>query len=931
MSKQQSIRAAAKPLTAAVLMALATPAAFAAVTATQVPGIGYVVYGKNVTSGTLAAGVGNLPAGATVISAGAAGPVVIQWGGSKPAATSAGTINPNGTAGFNIGQSATVAFGANTKGSATANVGAVLNIDATGNPSQILGTLTDLNASQQLFVANANGIMVGSGAVINAPGGLGLINANENTTNALTLFEGGTAVAIDFTGATGGVSIAAGANLNQVGTGLLVAGAGNVNVNGAFVSQSQTTVYSINDKVPLTVDAGVGGYALQATPASFSAADNAKAAAGAFNALASSAVATSYTKAYYADAQSSSVNLNLGTAQSPYAADTGYANRSTTPAGTGLSVLALGNITVASGANITGVNPYVGSSTIPGHEPTFEWTGMFTNNGILNFGLQTGSALTPSFTPAVLGYVNSGGTNYNAIDTDAFGQTIYGNTSMAMGAGGFVNAASGTLNGGSLWFQGASFSNAGTIQLGQPAPNSVPSLNIGATSGNVNLGGTVNVVDAGTYTGSTMLNALRINAAYTAGQSVNISTALPMVSASTVIEATNVSIANSITMNTKNGSNFDFVPYSYQTAGYAAVSGAFNLASGATIAAANVNLGSGDPSAYGPDAAAYRLLYAMPTTATSTNPIAVPNRSGNAAAYTSFVINGSMQANGIPSGTGLMAFGGTGNVASTADTFNVSGAGSITAGNLIFNNLLGSVNNITTGQILANGFQVNAPQGGTVNISVNAKGAAAQGFNVKVNGNASVDSYDTVAVQTQTPANNFQYAQYLVPANANSNLVVQASGNLTVNAGGLQNPYSISGLPDFFQWPGLIYLQANGGALTANAPIANAYAAQATAGRAGVFLVANNITDNSPIYTNGNAGVVFAAPYNASTNTYAYASTINGINPSVANPNLPTVYYAQPNTNVGNANFSFQVLPTFVNQNGYNQENQTFLTYSPAK
>jgi hypothetical protein len=72
--------------------------------------------------------------------------------------------------------------------------------------------------------------------------------------------------------------------------------------------------------------------------------------------------------------------------------------------------------------------------------------------------------------------------------------------------------------------------------------------------------------------------------------------------------------------------------------------------------------------------------------------------------------------------------------------------------------------------------------------------------------------------------------------------------------------------------------------------------------------------------------VVFAAPYSASAGIYPYAQTINGVNPSTTNPGLPTVYFATPNPTVANANFSFQVLNSFTNEKGYQQENQTFLT-----
>lgn len=867
MSKQETIRAAAKPLTAAVLLALATPAAFAAVSPTQLPGVGYA-NSTSVTSAVTAS------TNTLTITNSATAPVVIQWGGSKPSYATGSTINSGGSAGFNIGQSATVVFSAKASQP-------VLNIDATGNPSQILGNLQVSgadSASMPLYVANANGIVVGSGAVISAAGGLGLINANMNNTAALNLFESSGTVGIDFTGATGGITISQGANLNQVTTGLLIAGAGNVNVAGAFVSQSSTTVYSINDTTPTTIDAGVGGYG---TVGVFTATDSSGTGIKAFLSQSSSSITPGTIE--FSDAPNSAVTLNLGTAQSPYAA-TGTGN---------LSVYAAGDVNVAAGSNLSSVQP-----------DTFQWTGTFTNAGTLNYGTQTSSSIPTTTAFGALGY--AGGKE--------FGNTsqIYLNTSMSAPAGAFVNASTGLINAGDFIFSGASFSNAGTIQMGQATTDGTPTLSITAYKGGIDLGGTVSVVSAGIYTGSVYLNTAYFGADYTAGQSVNIATALPTVSSSVMIGATNVNVADSITVT--NG-NFVFYPFGQSVAGAAAVSGAFTLASGATITALNAYFGS---------TSAINGYY---------------GEAASSPADTSYSIAGNIVANDKAT-PAVVSFGADNNYVNSpgyddaANVFNVTGAGSITAGKLIFKNLKGSVNNITSGQILANGFQLNAPSGGSMAIEVNANGGTSQGFNVKVNGNASIDSGTTLAVKTQKPANNNTYGQYLIPANANSNLVVQASGSLTVNAGSVPTElgYGNGTLPgSFFQWPGLVYLQANGGQLTANASIANAYAAQATAGRAGVFLVAKNITDNYPIYTNGNAGVVFAAPYDATTNTYAYASSINGIDPSKANPGLPTVYFATPNPTVANANFSFQVLNTFVNEYGYNQENQTFLTYSPAK
>ena len=854
MNKQHSIRFAARPLSAAVLMALATPAAFAAVTATQLPGVGYVVSGSSVTSGI----AGNT---LTVNNASNTTPIIIQWGGTAPAATAAATINGTGTAGFNIGQSATTVFSAGASAP-------ILNVDATGNQSQILGTLTVTgagSASSPLYVANANGIVVGAGSVITTPGGLGLVNADLTSSNAQAVFTADSAVPLSFQGATGGVTVSGGADLAGVGTFLLVAGAGNVNVAGAFVSNGGVTSYGIPGAtaLPVTIDAGVGGYFSGTT---FTAQD--KGAAQTFGSLS----ATNYNNPLsfvYQDAANSTVNLNLGTTSSPYDAAT-------------LKVLADGNINLASGGDLTQVTNY----------STFNWSGMLTNNGVMDYGDQTGTTLITTTATA---------------DISANG-AIYANTTTAQ-HGGFDNATSGLVNAGEIYAYGTSFSNAGTLQMGDNGTH--PYLDVYATKGNINLGGTVDVVGAASYTGPTALGDLYLNAVSTAGQSVTVNTTpLNMGTAGASryaeIDATNVTVDSSLTVS--GSGNFYFNPYSAATP----VSGAFTVASGATLTANNVYLGGGT--------------------------IVTPNPEHAQNAYTSYTVNGGIVASAQTNPTVRIGGQNFYKVTSSATklvpngtnaVYNISGAGSITAGQLTIDPLLGSVNNITSGQILANGFQLNAAGGstGTMGISVSAVGSAPQGFNVKVNGNAVLDSGSTVAVQTQAPAGNYTYAQYLMPANANSNLVVQASGNLTVNAGGLTSYGNGSLNGSFFQWPGLVYLQANGGQLTSTTAIANAYAAQASTGHAGVFLIASNITDNSPIYTNGNAGVVFAAPYSASAGIYPYAQTINGVNPALANPGLPTVYFAQANPTVGNANYSFQVLSTFTNEKGYQQENQTFLTH----
>ncbi|MGC9239274.1 MAG: filamentous hemagglutinin N-terminal domain-containing protein, partial [Acidithiobacillus sp.] len=237
----------------AVGMALAAPVALAAtVTATQVPGQGFVAYSGGATIAAL------LPTTSsetiTINSSSNATPVILQWGGTAP--SGATLLNSTGTAGFNIGSSASTTFNMASSGAA------VLNIDVTSNPSQILGALNVTgpgSGTTNLFVANANGIVVGSTAVITAPGGLGLINADLSSTQAQAVYTTGV-LPISFAGATNGVQILSGADLSGIGSGtLLVAGAGVVNVTGVQIGTGDSSHYAFSSSTTLDINGGIGG------------------------------------------------------------------------------------------------------------------------------------------------------------------------------------------------------------------------------------------------------------------------------------------------------------------------------------------------------------------------------------------------------------------------------------------------------------------------------------------------------------------------------------------------------------------------------------------------------------------------------------------------------------------------------------------------
>lgn len=198
-------------LAASIAVAMGSTAAQAATATNQLPGQGRVIAG-NVAVGSLATGAGTMALNVT-------GPAVINWG----AGTARTDINPGGVAGFNIGSGAHVSFNGGA-GSA------VLNIDSSGSPSQILGALSAQGTD--VYVANGNGIIVGANARIDSNRTVGLI-ANRLLAGAAGSFNG-RGDSINYNGGGGDVTVLSGASFTGGGE-VLVAGGGNVNVDlGAF-------------------------------------------------------------------------------------------------------------------------------------------------------------------------------------------------------------------------------------------------------------------------------------------------------------------------------------------------------------------------------------------------------------------------------------------------------------------------------------------------------------------------------------------------------------------------------------------------------------------------------------------------------------------------------------------------------------------------
>ena len=200
-----------KPVVAALALAMAAGSAHAAPTPNQMPGGGQVAAVSLGSAIVVGLPIVNIPNGATGT---VDGKVVIRWGVN-------GIGEVTNPLGFNLGSNATISFS-----SSVAN-GSVLNIDVSGNSSQIFGNLLATNTGgfvPSLFVANANGIVVGAGGRIVAPAGVGLIGANLDNATSIN----------DFIGNNGWVIPAAPAYGNSFISFGTVPTTGNVTIAGAI-------------------------------------------------------------------------------------------------------------------------------------------------------------------------------------------------------------------------------------------------------------------------------------------------------------------------------------------------------------------------------------------------------------------------------------------------------------------------------------------------------------------------------------------------------------------------------------------------------------------------------------------------------------------------------------------------------------------------
>jgi filamentous hemagglutinin family protein len=229
-----------KTILAAALMAALSPA-FAFPTQTQMPGGGAVTAttgggwatAVTVNGGAATGTIAGLVNSSTIQLQNAG--TVITWGASTGGIPNvADKVNPQG---FNLGSSAALTFDGKAAGAS------VLNIDASGNPSIINGMLSGQGATNNVavFLANTNGVVVGSTGRLVLPVGGGLIGADMSSATAQQLFIANGTIGAGVQSAAAPLSLAGGIT---AGGDVLIAG-GNV-TNTGTISTPATLAITAN-------------------------------------------------------------------------------------------------------------------------------------------------------------------------------------------------------------------------------------------------------------------------------------------------------------------------------------------------------------------------------------------------------------------------------------------------------------------------------------------------------------------------------------------------------------------------------------------------------------------------------------------------------------------------------------------------------------
>jgi len=468
------------PIAASLMIALSSSVAYAA--AAPAAGVLPGAFNTNVTGATYVT-QGTNSAGIDLGTAVTA--PVIQFGGSTTAVPTT-VAAPSGittAAGFNIGSGATL--------NVTAG-GALLVSDLTGQASQIYG---NLNVNQAVFIANPNGVVVGgSGSVSAAAGGVALLGYAQDPST----FNGTVSVNTATVTNKGDVTVAKGANFNNAGY-LLVAGAGNVNVDATALNTATTN--------GIGVAAGVG-------------------------ATAGATASVNQTAAYTTTAV---VNLS------------GTGNLS------GAQFGAAGAVNVAAGANVTLGN----ATTAIGGTLTNSGTLNLGSVGTIGGALVNANTLTTTLgTVAALGGIINSGVFSNAnamtLATGTAAPAAISNSGQLSAAGLTVGSAASFTNTGVIYVGTAGLTvGAGSINLGgvvgnSSAGGSIGALSLTASKTDITLGAKINSSSAASL--SAAKGSIYINNALTATGGVTAAAANQiMVNGAVNASAGNVSLTTTNT------------------------------------------------------------------------------------------------------------------------------------------------------------------------------------------------------------------------------------------------------------------------------------------------------------------------------------------------------------------------------------------------
>ncbi len=448
-----------RPLVGALFLALASPAAMAAL---PTPPAANVLPGQFYTNVSGTTYTSNAASSAT-ITLGTGTNDVLQFGGSTGVPSAVPVTPPSGittAAGFNIGSSASLTVAVFAGGEAPA---AVLINDITGNPSQIYGALNVTDVSAPVYVANANGVVVGKGATIQLASGGGIIGEAQDASSFVdtpTIYSGNGSGDVTFQGTV--------TNSGKAGY-FLVAGNGNVNVDTSAASMS--------------VVAG--------SPFSFADSDNT-------DAVSTTGISVSTAALNIGSGFSGSIDevLDGGSFSNAGTVVVGVASPAATTIGTSFT-----NSGTATFDGVTAGTSFTNNGTFNGSNEGITAGTTFVNNGsmsavsavnavsIVNNGSMTaassiGFKLTATGTA---GIVNAGTMNANsdAVTLDA--------TSTSAGSVGISNT--GTISSAASLVAdvaAGNFVNSGTI--GYNAAGGA--LSVSASNGSITLGGTVNANNA---------------------------------------------------------------------------------------------------------------------------------------------------------------------------------------------------------------------------------------------------------------------------------------------------------------------------------------------------------------------------------------------------------------------------------------------------